>query len=248
MMGKDQDKHLEDYLSGNDGLSSLYAQSTTDEPPSAIDKKILQAGRNAIEKKTGGTGPFSGSWKIPVALAAVLVLAVGVSITLERKTGSALYRVERYAPEASSPSPAARSSPAKKKEVERSRQSGGAQPKQPSAEPMLETAPTGKDQESKPAPSEPAAADVMQAPGKPEAEQVAPAGNAAAGLMKQQEAETKSAEPMQPEAAARWLQSIRDLVKQNKTAEAKQQLADFRRVYPEYPLPEELKNLDRQPD
>jgi hypothetical protein len=248
MMGKDQDKHLDEYLSGSDGLSSLYAQGRNDEPSPVVDKKILQAARNAIPEKASGTGPFSGNWKIPVALAAVLVLAVGISITLERQTGSKSYRVERYSPEVSSP-PTAKPKPAKKKEAERLRQSDRVQSKQPAtpaAEPMLEAAPaTARDKVNKPVAPEPAAEDVLQAPANLEPEQAAPMGNAAEGLMKQQDEETKLTEPAEPETAERWLQSIRDLVKQNKIDEAKQQLVDFRRVYPDYPLPEELKNLDR---
>lgn len=65
------------------------------------------------------------------------------------------------------------------------------------------------------------------------------------GLMKQESDELKPTEKKKAESAAmRWLQSIRDLEKQNKTDEAKKQLADFRRVYPNYPLPEDLKNLE----
>ena len=74
-MAKDQDKYLEEYLSAKSGISSLYAQRLEEEPPAEVDQAILQAARGAISRKTGSTGPFSGSWLVPAALAAVLVLA-----------------------------------------------------------------------------------------------------------------------------------------------------------------------------
>ena len=106
-MAKDQDKHLEDYLSGKDGVSTLYAQRQADEPSALVDKTILRAAHAAVPRKTSGIGPFSGSWQIPVALAAVLVLAVGITMNLEKPGGDEAQQLERYSPTTSASEPAA---------------------------------------------------------------------------------------------------------------------------------------------
>ena len=61
-------------------------------------------------------------------------------------------------------------------------------------------------------------------------------------VMQPHEVKPLEAEPLQTED--RWIQSIRELVKQGNIDEAKKQLSDFRRIYPDYPVPEDLRNLN----
>jgi len=59
----------------------------------------------------------------------------------------------------------------------------------------------------------------------------------AAAMMKR---ELKSAAPavLAPEA---WIEEIRRLQREGRSAEAQRQLAEFARAYPDFPLPEDLK-------
>jgi len=250
-MAKDQDKHLEDYLSGKDGLSAIYAQSRAEEPSESVDKNILQAAQAAVSKNSAGSGPFSGSWLIPAALAAVLVLAVGITLTLEKPGVNEALQPERYSPT----SPAAEADKAKKVTSgkpaslkESARTQSGAGDTREDADALLRSRPapaaepepaSTEDTENKPVQSPPAAATVLEAPQESPARMSAPAESTAGGQQKSQSGTVSS----QPQTAERWLQSIQALVQENKTDEARAQLKDFRRVYPDYPLPVALQKL-----
>lgn len=235
MTGKDQDKSLDEYPSGKDSLSSLYGKSEQAEPTSAIDKAILDAAHNSVSRKSAATGPFSGSWIIPAALAAVLILAVGITMTLEKHPGSESYQAERYQSDKELSSNV--QSPKQQAPVEQQQQIGN----------------VPKETRSSAKPAAPAAMDNSEgkttAPAKEGVMEAAPAAEPSQGvsdrLMIQKNEKLQSLEKKDGgTAATRWLQSIRELVKENKNDEAKKQLADFRRVYPNYPLPEDLKNLN----
>lgn len=66
-------------LPGDKHLSSLYKQAAQDMPPAQLDDAILAAARRETAARPHPlTSPFSGSWRIPASLAAVLVLSFGV--------------------------------------------------------------------------------------------------------------------------------------------------------------------------
>jgi hypothetical protein len=251
MMGGDKDKNLDDNLPGSEDLSSLYEHGKKEEPSTAIDKYILQAARNAVsEKKVTGTSPFGGSWQMPVALAAVLILAVGVTVTMEKFTGPGQSQVDRFAPRSDTPKPVEQA--ADQKVGAKPGSHGETKAKRLMVRPE-ET------------PASPAARKVV--PASPPAESTDQGEKA--GLLKtvpaaeppktiEKESQQQSMDidqqsdaagkPLQQEAqptAERWLDSIRELVAQDKLDEARKQLADFRRVYPDYTLPEEFKRLEQ---
>ena len=61
-------------------VSDLYGAIGKDHPPSETDREILA---RAYEMKPAKTGsPFSGGWKIPLSLAAVLVVGLAVVLRL----------------------------------------------------------------------------------------------------------------------------------------------------------------------
>ena len=251
MMGGDKDKNLDDNLPGSEDLSSLYEHGKKEEPSAAIDKYILQAARNAVsEKKVTGTSPFGGSWQMPVALAAVLILAVGVTVTMEKFTGPGQSQVDRFAPRSDTPKPVEQAAD----------QKVGAKP-----ESHGETKAKRLMVRPEETPVPPAARKAV--PASPPAESTDQGENA--GLLKtvpaaeptktiEKESQQQSMDidqqsdaagkPLQQEAqptAERWLNSIRELVAQDKFDEARKQLADFRRVYPDYTLPEEFRRLEQ---
>jgi len=244
-MAKDQDKHLETYLAGKSGLSSLYMQKQGEEPSVEVDQTILQAARAAISKKTAATGPFSGSWQVPAALAAVLVLVVGITLTLERQVDLKSDRMEHYAPTSEPPAaanisdqkPATGKTRLQTEDKTRRNQSlstGNTVPAMPGA--VSSPAPPAK-----PQPAREGAEKATTLQTEPATETDSTLQDQSV-IRQEQELKPLEAEPLQTED--RWIQSIRQLVKQGKVDEAEKQLADFRRVYPGYPIPEDLKRLN----
>lgn len=60
-------------------LSSIYKQAPQDVPPAHIDDAILAAARReTASRPRPAVGPFTNNWRVPAALAAVLVLSVGL--------------------------------------------------------------------------------------------------------------------------------------------------------------------------
>src|SRR5262245_35489463 len=60
-------------------VSTAYRDLGAEEPPRALDDAILAASRRPPARS------WSRRWTVPVSLAAVLVLAVGVTLRIERE-------------------------------------------------------------------------------------------------------------------------------------------------------------------
>jgi len=250
-MGDDKDKNLDEIIPGSGNLSSLYEHGKREEPPATIDNHILQSARNAVsEKKGAGTGPFSGSWQIPAALAAVLILAIGLTVTMEKFPGTGQNQVERFAPGSDMSSPVEQAADQKKTAKPQPKIELKAKRQQVQTGEPPAASPVGNA-----APASPSAESVEQGD-KAGALKTVPTTEPKMSVGKETKQETLDTEeqsgdtgkPLQQEAqptAEKWLASIRELVRQEKLEEARKQLSDFRRVYPEYTLPEDLKHLDR---
>lgn len=65
---------------GDDKLLRSYRELARDEPPPALDAAILAASRRAV-----GSRPWSQRFAGPVSLAAVLVLALGITLNMQRE-------------------------------------------------------------------------------------------------------------------------------------------------------------------
>ncbi len=77
------DRELEQYLTGKDGLSRQYKSVAADVPPSHIDEAILAASRKAVGARPGRfMPPYFGRLDAPLAIAAVVVLSVLVMFNL----------------------------------------------------------------------------------------------------------------------------------------------------------------------
>jgi hypothetical protein len=103
----------------DDRVSAAYRALPGEGPPAALDAAIQAAARRAV----GSRPARSRRWQVPLSIAAVLALAIGVSLQVEREKpvvvdgtpvspGSAEYPVPQAAPEkqdrAHAPAPAAR--------------------------------------------------------------------------------------------------------------------------------------------
>jgi len=250
-MGTDRDQNLDDNLPGSGYLTSLYALGKKEEPSAAIDKTILQAARNAVSgKKIVGTGPFSGRWQVPAALVAVLILAVGLTTTIEKLSRPGQTQVERFTPRSEIPKTAKPA--ADQKAVIRSESQNESKAKRLQLQPKDSPAASGITNLA-PAPSSPESTEQGE---KTELLKSVPAAEPKTTVDRDSQQEntdleeqnSKAGQSLEQEAQPtpdRWMASIRELVEQGKLEEARKQLSDFKRVYPDYTLPEELQHLER---
>jgi hypothetical protein len=78
----------DDELDDN-ALSDIYTQFSREEPSDELDDRVLSAAKKAVASEKAAAkkvrGPFSGQWRVPVSLAAVIVLSVIVVVTIERE-------------------------------------------------------------------------------------------------------------------------------------------------------------------
>ncbi len=81
---KKTDKELEEFLNGTSELSSLYREASNDVVPAHMDEVVLRLAREDVnQSRRKVLSPFSGNWKVPASLAAVLVLSVTVILRME---------------------------------------------------------------------------------------------------------------------------------------------------------------------
>ena len=65
---------------GDDKVTRRYRELPAEEPPAALDAAIRDAAHRAVAPKSGAQ-----RWAVPVSLAAVLVLAVGVTLRMQQE-------------------------------------------------------------------------------------------------------------------------------------------------------------------
>jgi len=195
-------------------LESAYRALGAEEPPRALDEAILAAGRRT-------TLPWTRRWAVPLSLAAVLVLSVTVTLRIQHEQPGIESPVS-----APAPAPAPASAPAKR-EVAKAQE-----PVKPAAEPAA-PARSGKpvsrpDAEAFPRLSrDRAAAQERRAEAHSPAPAVPPA---------QAQSLAKQAAPT-PEQE---LERIAGLREQERHDEADKALAEFRKRYPDFKIPDTL--------
>ncbi len=80
------DRELEELLAETAGLKQRYRSSSRDEPPAAIDNALRAAARREVSARPRLAGsPFSGSWRIPLAIAAVVVVSATVTLLIAER-------------------------------------------------------------------------------------------------------------------------------------------------------------------
>jgi hypothetical protein len=194
-------------------VSQRYRELGAEEPPRALDESILAAARAATEKPHAPLVTPVGRhrWYFSLAAAAIIVLAVAVTMHVER---------DRPDPEmavATAPAPAPAPDPKAQEEIPlKAPEQPKARSSQPQVERRMEQAPAA-------APASPpsAARDQQES-----------AGAAADSAPK----------PMASliEAPERWLERIAQLRKEGRHEEADKELAEFRKRYPGYRIPEAM--------
>ena len=184
-------------------ISRRYRSLGREEPPRHLDEAILAKARRAVASR--------GRWYFPVAAAAMIVLAVAVTLQVQKEEPAE--EVVAMRDEAQ----------LRKQQSERPATAEAQPPRTFSPAPAQVPAPAAPAEERK-------AADAAGAAAKSEVSRLrreaAPAALASSNFT--------YASPEQ------WLQGIADLRKQNRDDEADRQLAEFRKRYPDYRIPKEM--------
>ena len=191
-------------------LSAQYQALPKIEPPAALDARILTAARAAVAPRPVSIlSRFRGFrfWAAPVALAATLILALGLTPLLYQASEQSASLDMQTPPLAK---PAADAAPAGRRESQ-------------AADRALPAAPVAA-----PAAPEPPSLPLLKEQRKTDLLQSAPAVVEEKATVQPFKAERS------PEA---WLADIAELRRQGRTAEAEARLTEFRRRYPDYPLP-----------
>jgi hypothetical protein len=177
-------------------LSERYRDLGREEPPQALDEKILAAARRRHGMRR---------WAFPLSIAAVIVLSVTVTLEMQREPAQRENLIEKQA------APKFETAPAAPVELERRLQ-------MPSA-----NAPAGGRLSRESADRE-------------RFERAAPAA-----------AEERARQLGAAESPERWLERIAELRRAGRDDEADRLLADFRRRFPDYRIPEAaLRRVERR--
>jgi hypothetical protein len=247
-------------MAEDDDISRRYRELPREEPPRHVDDAIRAAARRAVQARPAPLVVPTGRqrWYFPLAAAAIIVLAVAVTMHVEREQpgeeivstqGTPAEEVKAEKPQ-SAPQPERR----RKAESADSRQLRDAAPP-----PELQKAP---EPAAAPAPPPPVAAqDAMRAQ-ESAAGARANSSETAPKVSSAPAARTESAKaPAAPQASAQlgradesrraaslsafalqspeqWLQGIADLRRQGRHEEADKSLAEFRKRYPDHKIPE----------
>lgn len=256
-----EDRELEEM--GRD-VSARYRADAADAQPSArVDAAILEAARREARR-----GRMTRGWRVPAAVAAVLVIGVTLSLNIRDEMDSLPPPAERAATPsematARAPSLAQEAAPAAKRKLEmetrpsRERSERKARDEEPRPDGSRFAAAPAADAMSSGVPAAPApvpeVAAVDRAPQAEEAprqgqrndaEQADAAGaareSAASALRKSVPAAVRAQAAPTPQAA---IEAIEKLVAEGRESEARASLVEFRKRFPDYRLPEKLQAL-----
>lgn len=99
-----EDDELKALLADSAEVRARYRASALDEPPAALDSAIRAAARREVQARPRlASSPFAGSWRVPLSIAAVVVVSVTVTLMVAEHT--------RYVPSAQEMTPIAASAP-----------------------------------------------------------------------------------------------------------------------------------------
>lgn len=234
-------------------LSRLYREASTEGPPSAVDAAILAAARKRVAQPERRARASWLSWMAPVSAIATLVLGVSIAFLVDREqpepTRDTKIRPIGKQTQSAPPASAGESAQAKP--------AGSAAPAAAKIEapaaavqaqvPVLATPETPAAQ-AFPAESRGKAAESRRSVPKA-ASEASVARDAAIGTMEAgaPPAAAGRLAPLRQQAAPRspqaWLDEIGRLKREGRDQEAAQQLAEFRKAYPAYSVPESLRGL-----
>lgn len=228
-------------------ISRRYRELGAEEPSRELDQAILAAAHRAADKPHAPLVTPAGRhrWYFAFGAAAILVLAVAVTVQIERKGSEpeAVVLDQRASPQAlpatEAPGAAVRVEPKKEASPAKPRYGFTAERKQRAQEAPRELAREDRFEAKE------AQAPQVESPNREQganSRDVGPAAPAAVPALQGRVA--ASAVPLSPE---RLLERIAELRKEGRHEEADKALAEFRRHYPDYRISEEmLKKVERE--
>jgi len=253
-----QDRERE--VLGRDVSARSRADAADAEPAARVDAAILEAARREARR-----GRMTRGWRVPAAVAAVLVIGVTLSLNIRDEMDSLPPPAERAAvpsemATARAPSLAQEAAPAAKRKLEmearpsRERSERKARDEEPrpgesqfAAAPAADAMSSGVPAAPAPAPEVAAIDRAPQAEEAPrqgqrnDAEQAdAAKESAASALRKSVPAAARAQAAPTPQAA---IEAIEKLVAEGRESEARASLVEFRKRFPDYRLPEKLQAL-----
>jgi hypothetical protein len=246
-------------------LKSIYGAAGSPEPPASLDDSILAASRRAVHSKPAAPRRTQ-RWGAPVALAATVLLATGVSLMvmqqqperdaapaaatdmapvskIEQKVArdQAAADARRAEPRKRVEAPAEQAAPAGEVAQAPARSDEGLAASSTVAPAAAPAAPPPRLAESAPAAPQELrreSAEAAKAPARPAAAPLAAARSSAAGRAALADQASVTDEVRQ--SPEKWLQVMRDMRLEGRLAEADRELAEFRKRYPEHRLPEDF--------
>jgi hypothetical protein len=216
-------------------VSAAYRGLGREEPPAGLDAAILAAARRPRRR-----------WAVPVSIAAVVVLAVGVTLRVQ------LEQPEEAQPVAMAPRvlQAPATPPVALSEVKKERRAPAAAAPAPAAEEpalRMRQAPA-RDSVALGARGTDARAGAADETPRQEVQgTIAPAAPAVAGRLEYRPAPLGAQLAGKPETPEEWLERIARLRAEGKDREADESLAEFKRRFPDYEIPEKMRaRLERR--
>jgi hypothetical protein len=191
-------------------VSEHYRALGREEPPPALDAAILAASRRRPLR-----------WAVPVSVAAVVVLAVGVTLRVQLE--------DRKTAEEVALAPRVMEAPAPADEVARLSKRDAAPARAPAAAAPPKMAQQSRAQELQ------AGARKREALAEAAADRAEPAAPASSNVVA---GRISAAAPETPE---QWLERIAKLREAGRAREADESLAEFRKRYPDYRIPEKMR-------
>ena len=238
-------------------ISERYRELAREEPPRHLDDAILAASRRAVDARPAPLVVPTGRrrWYFPVAAAAVIVLAVAVTMHVEREQPAEEMVVavepakevlrDEAPPVAQAPAAQAPAAAQGARKAERAPERLYApDPKPPSAPAPAAAPPSEQPPRALGRAQEPASVDRAEktdALAKRADEARSRVGQAEAARSRVQAAAAPAPDARLNRATPeQWLLGIDDLKRQGKHDEAERELAEFRRRYPNYRIPEAI--------
>jgi hypothetical protein len=204
-------------------VSARYRELSREEPPRHLDDAILAAARRAGASRPAPLVAPTGRrrWYFPVAAAAIIVLAVAVTIHVERQVRD--FELAEPAAKHDAPVRDRQAAAAPKPELDRLiRREERQRPMEPPAAP-------------------PAAAGARESARADAVPKLEAEPEARAQLRGERSVEQKvTVSGLAAVSPEQWLQGIADLKRQGRNEEAEKQLAEFRNRYPDYRIPEAI--------
>ena len=203
-------------------VSARYRELAREEPSARLDAEILGAARARAAR------PGARRWAVPVSLAAVLVLSVLVTTRIHEEAPElesvARAPVERAAKPATPPAAqTAREAPRPARRADPK----PAAPRADAAPPVALSAPAAEAQA--PRPAERSASGVVPSPA------------AVGALAEPMAAHERTERAGYEQSPQHWLEHIARLRNERRDVEADESLARFRRRYPDYRIPDDIR-------